>query len=449
MREHRLLGAASLALTATLLLSGCIGPGPSIVTGSEVNIGSNVPFTSMNPQSHSGDTDTNIAVAAATGARFFNFDETAAVVFDPSFGSVTKLSDDPLVVRYTVADGVRWSDGVAVDGADLLLNWAALSGVLNDPELSRSDVFETDTDADTEDYRADLPDDAVYFDTGVNPERPRGIQLARAIPQLSDDRKSITMTYSAPFADWAIAMPSAGSPAHVAAGATLDIEGSNQAKDAVIAAVLDGDVTALGPLSKFWNTGFSVAALDLTDNDGSAVDDNLSVLVSNGPYLISDILPEQFVTLAQNPNYVGAHRPEFETVTFRYFRDPLASIQGLNNGAVQVATPPLTESVVSALEALRLDSQLGYSARFEHLDLRVSESKSGVFDNPLVREAFVKVVPRQLIARLLAEDADAPVVLRDSFLFQPGEAGYAAASAAARGYLSAGPDVDAAIALLA
>lgn len=396
----------------------------------------------MNPQSQSGRTDTNIAVAAATGARFFNFDETAAVVFDPSFGSVTKLSDDPLVVRYTVADGVRWSDGVAVDGADLLLNWAALSGVLNDPRLSRADVFEENTDGDDEEFRADLPTDAVYFDTGVNPARPRGIQLARAIPQLSDDRKSITMTYSAPFADWAIAMPSAGLPAHVVAGEGLDVEGSNQAKDAVIAAVLEGDTAALGPLSRFWNTGFNVA--------DTAIDGTSSLLVSNGPYLISDIVAEQFVTLSPNPNYVGAHRPEFETVTFRYFSDPLAAIQGLSIGAIQVATPPLTASVVSALGALQLDTQAGYSARWEHLDLRVTESKSGVFDNPLVREAFLKIVPRQLIAGMLTEDADAPAGPRDSFLFQPGQDGYTSASRANGDYLLASPGgATAAVALLA
>jgi len=440
VREHRWLGAASVAITATLLLSGCIGQGPSVVVGSEVSIGSTVSFTSMNPQSNSGRTDTNIAVAAATGARFFNFDETAAVVFDRSFGSVTKLSDDPLVVRYTIADGVRWSDGVAVDGADLLLNWAALSGVLNDPTLRRADVFEDSTDGDGEESRPALPVDAVYFDSGANPNRPRGIQLARAIPQLSADRKSITMTYSAPFADWAIAMPSAGLPAHVVAAEALDVEGSNQAKDAVVAAVLDDDSAALGPLSKFWNTGFDVA--------GAPIDGTSSLLVSNGPYLISDIVAEQSVTLSPNPNYVGAHRPELEKVTFRYFSDPLAVIQSLNTGAIQVATPPLTTSVVSALGALQLDTLVSYSARFEHLDLRVSESKSGVFDNSLVREAFLKVVPRQLIARALAEDADTPVGFRDSFLFQPGQDGYVSASSAARKYLVREPDVDAAIALL-
>jgi len=440
VREHRWLGAVSIPIAATLLLSGCIGQGPSVVVGSEVTIGSTVSFTSMNPQSNSGRTDTNIAVAAATGARFFNFDETAAVVLDRSFGSVTKLSDDPLVVRYTIADGVRWSDGVAVDGADLLLNWAALSGVLNDPQLRRADPVGENTDGDGEESRADRPADGVYFDTGVNPNRPRGIQLARAIPQLSADRKSITMTYSAPFADWAIAMPSAGLPAHIVAAKGLGIEGSNQAKDAVVAAVVEGDRAALGPLSRLWNTGFDVA--------DTAIDGTSSLLVSNGPYLISDIVPEQSVTLSQNPNYVGAHRPELETVTFRFFTDPLAVIQSLNTGAIQVATPPLTTSVVSALGALRFDTLIGHSARFEHLDLRVSESKSGVFDNSLVREAFLKVVPRQLIADALIEDADVPVGFRDSFLFQPGQDGYVSASAAAERYLVAEPAVDAAIALL-
>ena len=70
-------------------------------------------------------------------AGFVSLDEDGAAVFDEGFGTVEKVSDSPLTVKYTIDPAATWSDGTAVTPADLLLEWAARSGQLDDvtPEL--------------------------------------------------------------------------------------------------------------------------------------------------------------------------------------------------------------------------------------------------------------------------------------------------------------------------
>ena len=75
----------------------------------------------------------NINYLALDGFNYYN--DTPELVQNTSFGSYEKVSDDPLTVKYTIADGVNWSDGTPVDAADLLLHWAALSRALDTPGL--------------------------------------------------------------------------------------------------------------------------------------------------------------------------------------------------------------------------------------------------------------------------------------------------------------------------
>ena len=45
-----------------------------------------------------------------------------------------KVSDNPLTVKYTINEGVKWSDGTPVTAADLVLQWAAFSGYYDDAD---------------------------------------------------------------------------------------------------------------------------------------------------------------------------------------------------------------------------------------------------------------------------------------------------------------------------
>ncbi|UDF14666.1 ABC transporter family substrate-binding protein [Antiquaquibacter oligotrophicus] len=431
MTRPRVAAAATLALAA-LALTGCTAPASQVVQGSSIDVGWNQSFTSYNSLTSYGNRGANPAVAGATLSGFTFTNDVPEVVEDDSFGRYEVLSEDPLVVRFTVADGVTWSDGTAIDAADLLLEWAALSGAFNEPDFDASEFV----DPDTRQFTDEFPTDVVYFDSGADPEF--GLGLVTETPTVSEDKKSMTMAFDEPFIDFALAMP-APLPAHVVAANALDIDDVQEAKEAVYEAIETEDEEALAALSRFWNTGFNFEEMP----------DDESLLLSSGPYVVTDFVLDQYVTLSANSEYRGSRQPKIEEVTIRYLSEPLAQVQAFQNSELQVIVPQATADVWTALSGLEGTVVGGGEANFEHLDLQFAQSKSGSFDDPLVREAFLKVVPRQEIVDKLITPLTGSTELRDSQVFVPGAAGYEASVAANGSSEFASVDVEGAKELLA
>ena len=190
---------------------------------------------------------------------------------------------------------------------------------------------------------------------------------------MSDDKKSITMTYDAPFVDWELQFTQrAGLPAHVVAKNALGIEDNQEAKDAIIEAIQDKDDEALASISNFWNSGFNFTEMP----------DDPDLVVSNGPYTITDFVADQYVTLKANENYVGDHLPDVEEITVRFITDPLAAVQALQNGEVQVISPQATADVATALAALDVEVIGGYEGTYEHIDLQFDQSQERQLQQP-------------------------------------------------------------------
>jgi peptide/nickel transport system substrate-binding protein len=399
--------AATVAAGA-LILSGCAAPQSEIVGGSSLSVAWNQPFYSYNQSTSFGNATANSNIIYSTNSGFNYYDNTPKLVKDTSFGSYEKISDDPLVVKYTIADGVKWSDGTAVDAADLLLNWVALSGAENTPDFDSSEF----TNPDTGEFTSDFPTDVVFFDSGADPTS--GLGLVSSLPEVSDDKKSITLTYDSPFVDWELAFTSAGLPAHVVAENALGLDDAQKAKDALITAITDNDPVAMAKISSFWNSGFNFTEMPADTN----------LVISNGPYTITDFVADQYVTLSANKNYTGALQPKVETITVRFITDPLAAVQALQNGEVQVISPQATSDVADALAALDVTVIGGYEGTYEHIDLQFDQSKSGNFNDPLLREAFMKIIPRQEIVDKLIVPLQPDATVRNSQVFLPGSEGY-------------------------
>lgn len=433
MRAKRAIVVGAVVLTATLGLSGCIGPQSEVVAGSSLSVAISQPFTSSNPSTSLGNTEANGDIAYATSSGFNYYDDTPKLVTDTSFGSYEKVSDDPLVVKYTIADGVTWSDGTAVDAADLLLNWVAHSGAENTPGFDVTKYIEPDTGALSQDF----PSDVVYFDSGADPST--GLGLVTAVPTMSDDRKSITLTYDSPFVDWELALRTAGVPAHVVAEKALGSKDAATAKDAIVTAITDRDPVALAKIAHVWNTGFNLTQMP----------SDPSLLLSDGPYVVTDFVADQYVVLTANKSYTGAHQPKIATITVKFIPDPLAEVLALQNREVQVISPQVTVDVADALAALDVTVLGGYEGTYEHLDLQFDQSKSGNFGNPLIREAFLKVVPRQEIVDKLVSSLQPDATVRNSQVFLPGAEGYDDSVATNGSAAFTDVDIDGAKALLA
>lgn len=408
VRIGRIVAASAVMAASVVLLSACVAPS-TVVHASRVAVASDVAFSSLNPLSESGAGSTNTAVAYATNSGFTYYSDAPELVRDESFGNYRVISEDPLTVRYTVADGVRWSDGTAVDAADLLLSWAAVSDTFNDPDFDPSTI----TDEQTGQFLEGLPSGVVYFDSEPN----AGVQLVSATPEMSSDRRSVTLTFDEPFADWEgafYAMGESGPPAHVVAKLALGLSDAQEAKDAVVHAVLDGDTDALSRISDVWNRSFNLTEFP----------ENRDLLVSSGPYTVSDFLAGQYVTLGANLSYVGDHKPSVEEIMVRYIPDPLAAVQSLSTGEVEIITPAASNDVMNALDTLDFTLQSTPGPVHSSIELLVKNGKSAVFEDERVREAFLLTIPRADILESVYSSVAPGGVVRDSFAFFPGSPRY-------------------------
>jgi peptide/nickel transport system substrate-binding protein len=408
--------AGIVAVATVVALAGCTTS--TVVEGSEVAVAVSHPFTSLNPATSYGRSSiTNADVASLTGAAFAAYDDAYHLVDDTSFGSAVIVAEDPLTVRYQVSSDARWSDGTPVDAADLLLAWAANSGQLNTPDFDDSDFIDPETGR----YTDDFPDDVVFFDGSVG----SGLELATQVPQLGDDGRTLFVHFDEFVPAWKTVL-APGIPAHVLqANATgRDYEDASSAKDDLIAAITDADSDTLAELSRAWNDGYN-----LDEGSGDQTPDDETLLLSSGPYVIS-AASENGVTLEANAEYSGARQPTYATIRVVYAPDPLEMVALLDRGDVDIVAPDPTEEIAAALlDVDGVSVTTGTESRFEHIDLQFADSRTGVFTNPLVRQAFLLVVPRQQIVDELVGPVQPDAGLLDSFLLRPGADGYADAIA--------------------
>jgi peptide/nickel transport system substrate-binding protein len=388
------------AVAAALVLSGCSSTGGSapVVVGeakrgggatvAEVNA-----FSSFNPYSADGNTDINSKVGYITHSGFYYLDDSAAVLRNDKFGRFEKVSDEPLKVKYTVNEGVKWSDGEAIDAGDLLLSWAAGSGYFDDADPMAG----TGT---------------KYFSVASDTSGLAGTVL----PELGDDGRSITLEYATPYADWEVAFD-VGLPAHVVAAKS----GLNDEED-LIDLIEDsprGDPEKpaaneeLKRVADFWNSGF----------DTKSLPDDPALYLSSGPYIVRDIVPEVSMRLVRNRDYVWGAEPWLDEITIRFTGALPAAVDALRNGQVDIISPQPSagsEDVFAGLTEQGTTLERYNQSGYDHLDLNFS----GPFAEEDVRQAFLKTVPRQAIVDAVVGDLLPDAKPLDSHVFLPAQPKY-------------------------
>lgn len=395
------------------LLTACTADDSNVIPGSTVSVASAEPFLSLNDRSRWGNTAANRNIVAAVNSSFVSYDENSELVFDESFGVAEVISNNPFVVRYTLANTATWSDGTRVDATDLLLAWAANSGVLNDTDFDPRPFI----DNDTGEWLRATPPGIVWFDGAVS----EGLQNVSQTPELSAGGRTIDFEFDHYFIDWPLII-NAGLPAHVVAKRALRIDNPLDAKAAVVAAINDNDRGALATLSRAWNTGFTVDQLAR----------DASLRVTNGPYVISDIVEGESVTLRANTAYRGDRKPTYETVVVSTVSAPGAEPGLIMGGLVDVAviTPtPETIAELGAHDGITLTES--FAAEYSHLDLVMSDSLNRQIENPLVREALLHTVPAGEITGSLGDALGIDVVRRHTHVFGAGQPGYSGVRAPA------------------
>lgn len=407
MKIRRITAGVAAVAAGALVLTACtnspsdeatIAATESSSTGGTLTVSETNEFFSFNASTANGNTDINSKIWLATNSHLYYIDDELQVQHDESFATTEKLSDDPLTVKYTINEGKKWSDGEPIDADDLVLAWAVFSGYYDDA---------------TYDDAGEVASGTPYFSYAGS---TLGLGLTE-FPEIGDDGRSITLTYSKPFSDWEVALD-LDRPAHVVAkgagladgAALLDLLESTPRGDA--AAPVDN--AELKAVAEFYNTGF----------DYTTLPSDPGLYLSSGPYIVSDVVESQSVTLVPNETYDGDLTPKLDQIVMRTIGDPSAAIQALQNGEVDVVSPQANADTLAALEAVPDATVLeGLQLAFDHIDL----NSTGVFADAKVREAFLKVIPRQAILDAIIVPLAPDAEVLNSVLFVPAqEDGYAA-----------------------
>lgn len=333
--------------------------------------------TSFNSETPDGNLDSNGMVSYLTGVAgglglgsFFTLDPEFNIVPDESFGTIEKLADDPLTVKYTLKQGLKWSDGEPITADDMLFAWVNGSGWFDDATLDEES--------------GEPKSGTQYFNLAGSTD---GLNLTR-FPEISDDNLSMTLTYEEPFVDWDIVNPLT-KPAHIMAK-QADLSVEELRKLFTDTPKGDPEKPAATPnpqltkIADFWNSAY----------DATSMPDNADLLVASGPFIVTDFVPGQSVTLSKNPEYQGAYKVAYEHLVFRFIGDTNAQISALQNEEVNAIYPQPSADTVTALEKMGADMYRGDQMAYDHLDLNMGRD---TFKDPVVREAFMKTVPRQQI----------------------------------------------------
>lgn len=454
MKIRRISVAGAVLASAALVLSACTTPAEtsdtpttteptsSEATGEEespagpstITVGWNQPFYSYNSLTDHGNATANAIILYMTQSGFNYYDADLNLAKDESFGTYEKLSDDPLTVKYTINEGIVWSDGTPVDAADMLLYWAGVSGNFNDDA--------EDFEVDEETGEPIVPENAVFFGSGSP-----GLALVSEMPEIGDDGRSVTLVYDEPFADWEVNFGYAV-PAHVTNRLAGGAEDPAAAKDEIIQAIADNDRDKLADISTAWRTGF----------DFTSLPDDPGLYLSSGPYIITDFVENQYLTLSKNDKYTGDHAGKVDNITVRYNEDPQALVQALQNGEIDMLAPQATADTLAALQAIDgVTVETGQDSTYEHVDM--VQDNGGPFDPASyggdaekakkVRQAFLLTIPRQQIVESLIQPLNPDAAVRNSFILTPDAPTYAQMVAENGSDFYANVDIEKAKSLLA
>jgi peptide/nickel transport system substrate-binding protein len=413
--KKRFLTIGSLGAALALAIAGCTpdktGADSSEATG-EVKVMWNQPFYSANIHTSASTATTNANTIYLMADSFKYYDKDLKLADNKSFGTMEKVSDKPMKVKYTIADTATWSDGTPYTAADLVLGWGARSGHFNTLEVAEAQ--------DDEGNVKKQKGENVLFNAA-----DFGLAQISQYPEVSADKKSVTFTYDKPFADWEVnlSLQDSGVPAHIVAKKALGIDEPVAAADAVLEAFKGNDKASLSKVANVWNTGFNFTKMP-EDKD---------LLINTGPFAMTDYQEGQFLTLQRRDGYKGERQPGVDKVTFRYNSDPNAQVQALQNGEADLINPQATADILKSMEAIDgIDIVTKYGDSYERLDL--AQNNGGAFDPKTyggdaekarkVREAFLLTVPREKIVDSIVKPLKDDITVRNSFTQVPGSPHY-------------------------
>ncbi|SDN55567.1 peptide/nickel transport system substrate-binding protein [Klenkia soli] len=236
---------------------------------------------------------------------------------------------------YTINPDAVWSDGEPITAEDFIFSW----------QLQRS--------SDPADGGC-----AALLNT-------TGYSSIASVEGSGDDDKTVTVTYTTPYADWQGLWSGSSNPvfpSHVLKAASPEAQ------------------------CEATTAGWPIA-------DGIPQD------ISGGPWQIKKDnidVGSQIVTLTPNENWYGEPTGLAQLVIQNIGSDPTTAVQGIQNQEVGVIYPQPQLDLVGQVADLapEVDSSISFGLSFEHLDFNTTDP---LLADPVVRQAFGMALDRQEI----------------------------------------------------
>jgi glutathione transport system substrate-binding protein len=290
--------------------------------------------------------------------------------------SVELTSEDPQTVVYEINPDAVWSDGEPIDAADFEFYWQAQNG--------KEVTGETDPETGEP-----VP---LFSVPGT-----QGYELIESVEGSGDADKTVTVTYSEPFADWK---------------GLFDYVFPRHAFAAAGGAASEEEAT-LEQLAEGWNNGYKV------ENLGGK--DLAEYLPSAGPFRVDEYRAGDSTTLVRNEEYWG-EPALLEEIVFPFIEDATQQPPALENGEADAMFPQAQLDLLQQVQRIQgVQSTVSFGTFWEHLDFNFNNE---FLADENVRKAIGKAVDRQeIVERIPAQFDDSAEVLNNR-LFLPNEEGY-------------------------
>jgi peptide/nickel transport system substrate-binding protein len=274
------------------------------------------------------------------------------VTNDDMVSRVELTNKSPQTVVYTINPKAAWSDGTQITVEDFKFYAEAQSGK----------------------------------DEKYDPAGTTGYEDIASITG-TDNGKTVTVTFTKPFADWK-ALFDYLFPAHY-----FKAKGG-------------------GDPVKGWVDGFKVESL--TDMAG---------FVSGGPYTVTEYKKGQSMTLSKNAKYWGK-AGLLDKIVVPFITDGTQQPAALENKEADVIFPQAQLDLVQQVKNIPgIKSTVGFGTFWEHMDFNFSNKHLGDLK---VRQALVKALDRaEIVKRLPGQFSDKAQVL-DNRIYFPGSKNYKA-----------------------
>lgn len=347
--------------TATGLFENCDDPNTcnevpadQLQQGGQITMAIEKNIDNWNLNSSEGNVfETGLALKPLLPYAFITTPDLKSTLNPDFVTSAEVTSESPFVTTYEINPAAAWNDGTPVTVDDFVFNWKTQNGR-----------------------------DCPACETAGN----GGYDQIQSV-EGSNNGKTVTVTWTAPYTDWRSVFGSASPmyPGHIAAQ-----QGDQNTPEGIKAAF----------------DYFGVTPVDY----------------SAGPYQVDNWQPNVALTLVPNPGYAGETKPQLERLIMRVITDATQEPIALQNNEVQVIYPqPQVDLVTQVSQIPGVSQTQGLGLTWEHFDFNLVNP---FLAEKALRQAMFTAVNRDDIIAKTVGQFNSDVEPLGSHMFTPQQTGY-------------------------